>query len=135
MFGDGITHGSPVSSKYIDRRQPSIGTTSSAAPMPKCSLNSRASSPIVMPCRIGIGNCPTNDAYAGIEHRPFDVLAADRVRPIAHDDADAVPARGAQAVGHRVDVGVDARADVLQIDDQHVDVARASRAVGSRVSL
>ena len=29
-----------------------------------------------------------------------------------------------QAVRHRVDVGVDAGADVLQIDDQHVDVAQ-----------
>ena len=25
MFGDGITHGRPVASKYISRRQPSIG--------------------------------------------------------------------------------------------------------------
>ena len=54
--------------------------------MPKCSLKSRASSPIVMPCRIGIGNWPTNDSLPGTEHRPFDVDAADRVRPVADDD-------------------------------------------------
>ena len=34
---------------------PPSATTSRSAPMPKCSLNSRASSPIVMPWRIGIG--------------------------------------------------------------------------------
>ncbi len=28
---------------------------------------------------------------------------------------------GAQAIGHGVDVGVDAGADVLQVDDEHVD--------------
>ena len=29
--------------------------------MPNCSLKKRASSPIVIPCRIGIGYCPTNE--------------------------------------------------------------------------
>ena len=48
--------------EYISRRQPSIGTTSSSAPMPNCSLNRRASSPIVIPWRIGIGYRPTNDS-------------------------------------------------------------------------
>ena len=102
--------------------------------MPNSSLNSRASSPIVMPCRIGIGNWPTNDANAGRSDRPFDRDAADRVGPVADDDADAVPRGGAHAVGHRVDVGVDPRADVLQVDHQHVDVAQHLRrsARGSR---
>ena len=101
-------------------------------------MNSRASSPIVMPWRIGIGNWPTNDAYAGSSVGALDRVAADRIRPIADDDADAVPARGAQAVGHRVDVGVDARADILEIDDEHVDVgehlARSARASRCRAS-
>ncbi len=65
MFGDGITHGRPVSSQYISRRQPPSGTTSRSAPMPNASLNSRASSPIVIPCRIGMGNIPTNDSNPG----------------------------------------------------------------------
>ena len=43
------------------------------------------------------------------------------IRAVAHDDRDAVPARRPHAVGHRVHVGVDARADVLQVDDQRVD--------------
>ena len=38
--------------------------------MPKWSLKSRASSPIVSPCRSGIGNCPTKDANAGSRTGP-----------------------------------------------------------------
>ena len=56
MLGEGITHGSPVWSAYMSRRQPSIATTSSWAPIEKTSLKRRASSPIVIPWRIGIGN-------------------------------------------------------------------------------
>ena len=63
MFGDGITHGRPVASAYMSRVQPSIFTTSSDAPMPNASLNNLASSPVVMPWRIGIGNRPTNDSH------------------------------------------------------------------------
>ena len=92
--------------------------------MPNPSLNSLASSPIVIPCRSGIGNCPTNDAYAGLEQVPLDFVAANRIRPVADNDVHAVTGGGAQAVGHRVDVGVDTRADVLQIHDEHVDVPK-----------
>ena len=65
MFGDGRIHGTPVRSQYSSRFQPAIGTTSSSAPMPKPSLKSRASSAIVIPWRIGIGNWPTNDSNPG----------------------------------------------------------------------
>ena len=65
MFGDGMTHGRPVSSKYIPRDQPSISTTWRSAPMPKCVLKSAASSPIVIPWRMGMGKSPTNDSYPG----------------------------------------------------------------------
>ena len=54
----------------------------------------------------------------------FDRGAADRIRPIADEDLHAVPGGGAHAVGHRIDIGVDARADVLQVDDEHVDPAQ-----------
>ena len=70
MFGDGMTHGKSVASEYISRRQPSIFTTSSDAPIAKCSLNSRASSPMVIPWRIGIGNCPTNDSKPSTSNAP-----------------------------------------------------------------
>jgi hypothetical protein len=61
MFGDGSTHGSPSPRNGV-RLHPAIVTTSRSAPMAKCSLKSRASSPIVMPWRIGTGNNPTNDS-------------------------------------------------------------------------
>ena len=54
MFGDGFTHGRPVSSNHSSRRQFFIGTTVSSAPILNSSLTSRASSPIVSPWRIGI---------------------------------------------------------------------------------
>ena len=120
----------------VHRRAATVpsATTSSVAPMPKCSLKSRASSPMVIPWRIGIGNWPTNDSKPGNERRALDVGAANRIRPVADDDRDAVARRGAQAVRHRVDVGVDPRADVLQVDDQHIEAPAASRpsARGSR---
>ena len=92
-----------------------------------CSLNRRASSPIVMPWRIGIGNWPDERFVARHEQRPLDVDAVDRIGPVAHDHRHAVPRARAQAVRHRVDVGVDPRADVLQIDDEHVERRAASR--------
>ena len=55
MFGDGFTQARPVASNQSSRRQFFIGTTSRSAPMFFSPLNSRASSPIVSPCRIGIG--------------------------------------------------------------------------------
>ena len=56
-----------------------------------------------------------------LERRPFHLEAADRVRAIADNHRHAMTLRGAQAVGHRVDEGVDAGADVLQVDDQRVE--------------
>ena len=91
--------------------------------MPKWSLKSLASSPIVMPWRIGIGIHSHERLVAGHEHRSFDLGSPDGVRPVAHDDLQAVLPRGLHAVGHRVDVGVDADADVLQVDHQHVEIA------------
>ena len=55
MLGDGSTHGTSVSSQNIWRDQPLIGSTVRSAPSPKTSLNRRASSPMVNPCRIGMG--------------------------------------------------------------------------------
>jgi hypothetical protein len=49
MLGEGITHGTAVSSQYIPRDQPSIGTTSSVAPNSKRSLKKSASSAMVNP--------------------------------------------------------------------------------------
>ena len=135
MFGDGH-HPRQPGLVEVHRRAASLRAARCRAPR-RCAnswLKSRASSPMVMPWRSGIGNCPTNDAHSGPSSGPFDRDAADRIRAIADDDAHAVPGGGAHAVRHRVDVGVDARADVLQIDHQHVDVAQHLRrsARGSR---
>ena len=54
MFGEGAIHGSASSSNHAARRQPFIGMTVKSAPTPRSSLNNRASSPIVSPCRTGI---------------------------------------------------------------------------------
>ena len=61
---------------------------------------------------------------AGAERLALDVDAVDRVGTIADDDRNAVPAARLQAVRHRVDVGVDAGADVLQVDDQDIEAAQ-----------
>src|SRR2546423_2681373 len=65
MLGDGRTQGPSVSSYQRSRDQPCIVTTSRSQPIPNCSLNIFANSAIVIPWRVGIGNCPTNDAKAG----------------------------------------------------------------------
>ncbi len=75
MFGEGATHGSPVSSKCMPPCQPSISTTVRSAGVPAASatnsaLNSRASSPTVMPWRWAIGLSPTNVACSGCRTGP-----------------------------------------------------------------
>lgn len=54
-LGDIGTQPSPVSPYRIARRYCAIGTTTKSAPIPSRSLNSRASSPTVMPCTSGSG--------------------------------------------------------------------------------
>ena len=70
------------------------------------------------------GKQPDERFVSRQEPRAFDVDPVDRVRPVADDHGNAVPAARAQAIRHRVDVGIDARADVLQVDHHGVDVAQ-----------
>ena len=65
-----MTQGAPASSWCIVRDQPSSGMIRRSAPMPNRSLNSLASSPIVMPWRRGIGNCPTKEVKSGSRTGP-----------------------------------------------------------------
>src|SRR2546426_5896220 len=60
MLGEGLTHGSPVASKYSARRHPAAGTTVTAACRRSRSLARRSSSPSVIPWRMGMGRNPTN---------------------------------------------------------------------------
>ena len=103
--------------------------------MPKWSLNRRASSPIVIPCRIGIGYRPTNDSKPWTSIGPSTSTPPIGIRPVADDDLDAVLAARSQAIRHRVDVGVDAGADVLQVDDEHVEVVQHRRRRLARLAV
>ncbi len=55
MFGDGLTHVSPVWSNQLSRSQYLMSTMVRSAPIFLSALKSSASSPSVMPCRTGIG--------------------------------------------------------------------------------
>jgi hypothetical protein len=48
-------------------------------------------------------------------------MAADGVRAVEHDDLDAVAGAGLHRVRHSPDVGVVARADVLDVEDHRVE--------------
>ena len=70
MLGDGITQGSPVSANVMGRHQPRAATTvrsqssgraKRAPPHGIPAATSRATSPIVNPCRTGTAPSPTNE--------------------------------------------------------------------------
>ena len=123
------------SSANISRRQPSISTTSSSAPRPNCLVEQARQ----LADRHAVTHRDRELAderfEAGRERRALDVHAVDRVGPVAHDHRHAVARARAQAVGHRVDVGVDARADVLQVDDEHVEAAQHVRGRLARLAV
>ena len=54
----------------------------------------------------------------------FEMHAVDRIGPVQHDHLHACLGSRAHAKRHRVDEGVVARADVLQIDHQRVEIAQ-----------
>ena len=135
MLGDGATQARPVSS--IQHVAPPAGHRHDfqlGADL-LLALISRASSPSVRPWRSGIVAPPTKLSIARLQQRPFGDAAADRIRPVEHDDADAGRGAGDQALLHRPDERIDPRADVLQIDRPGNRARRASRRVGRRVSL
>ena len=67
---------------------------------------------------------PHERLETGHEHHPLDLRAADRIGAVADDDLEALLARRLQAVRHRVDVGVDAHADVLEVDHERVEAVQ-----------
>ena len=54
-----------------------------------------------------------------LQHRSLHRDAAERIGPVEHHEGDARLRRRLHRVGHRGDVGIDARADILQVEDQH----------------
>ena len=82
MLGEGITHGWPVSSAYIPRRQRDIretarstGPSAFASSGRNSALNSPASSPTVIPCCWEIGLRPTKVACSGCSTGPWAAVA------------------------------------------------------------
>ena len=67
------------------------------------------------------GELPDERRPRLLQMRPFDLLTANRIRTVAHDDRQLAPRGRAHAVRHRVDVGVNPCADVLQVDDEHIE--------------
>src|SRR2546421_2110457 len=70
IFGEGKTQGPSVSSNQSSRDQPFIVTVSKSQSMPNASLKSLPSSHMVIPWRVAIGDCPTNEANAGSRTTP-----------------------------------------------------------------
>ena len=62
-----------------------------------------------------------NASCRPVERRPFDLEAVDRIGTIEHDHRDLALGRLLHHVRHRRHVGVEARADVLQVDDERVE--------------
>ena len=56
-----------------------------------------------------------------VEQRPFDDGSADRVGPIEDDDGNPALGAGYRGNAHRPDERIDARAHVLQIDDEDIE--------------
>ena len=59
-----------------------------------------------------------------LEHEARHILAAERIGPVEHDEGNARRGRGLHGEAHGRDVGVEAHADVLDVEHQHVDVAQ-----------
>ena len=122
MFGRGITQGRPVSSKNVPRCQPRICDQSCGSTLPprNSPSNSRASSPTVMPCCWGWPACRRRRCTRGAAPGRWPG-AAERVGPVEDDERACRPGGGLHAVVHRPDVGVEARARVLDVEDDGVD--------------
>ena len=58
---------------------------------------------------------------AGMDHSALDLLAADGIGPVEHDEAQLVPGRRLHGEAHGGEVGVVAAADVLDVEDQRVE--------------
>ena len=56
-----------------------------------------------------------------IQHRPLEDVAAERIGPVEHKDSNALLGGRLKTKAQRPEVGVNARADVLQIDDQDIE--------------
>ena len=90
-------------------------------------MNQTPSSPSVRPWRIGNRAGADEALPAGAQRQAFD-RPAGRVGPVEHPDRLAVLGGGLEHVPQRGDEGVDAAAEVLQVDQQ--DIERLHHRVG-----
>jgi hypothetical protein len=101
-----------------------MGTTSSGtsiAPVQARQLADRE------PVRDG-DRSPADEALpALLAQRPVEVEPAARVGPVEHDHGQADLCAARHGLAQRRDVGVAARADVLQVDQQHVEAGQRRR--------
>ena len=56
-----------------------------------------------------------------IEHGSFDALSSQRIGPIENVKRDVMRRRGFHRVSHRRDVGVEAHAGILNIEDERIE--------------
>ena len=70
-----------------------------------------------------------------ILHGSFHIEAVDRIRAIEHDDRQLAPRGLFHRIGHGRRIRVEARADVLQIDDQGVDALQHRAGRPPRVAV
>ena len=127
MLGDGLIHGRPVSSNQssplpvLDRHDGQVGADVVLA----------VEQPRQLPHRHAVADRHREVADEAelrlVEHRALDLKPVDRVRPVEHDDRHLPLRRLLHGIGHRRHVGVEARADVLEIDDERVDAVEHRR--------
>ena len=74
-----------------------------------------------MPCRVGIGNWPTNEAYSGSRIFPATLAPLIGLGLIANDDSLPEPLRRSHAVRERVNKGINPAADVLHVKNESIE--------------
>ncbi len=129
-----LTHTCPVESNQSPRIQPFIGTTVRLASMCLSALYSFASSPIVIPCRTGIGLVVDEAFLPRIRYRPLNIRAVDGIRAIKNHDRFARFGGSFQEISQRSLVGVEAGSGILDVINQHIKVSSVRLTAGRRLA-
>ena len=113
-------NGRPVSSSHCSRLPAPAADDHEVCPDPVPAVQKSGDLAGGHPVPVGQRVEPYEGEVVVPDEIPFHG-AADRVRAVEHEDALAVLGRGLHRVGHRPDVGVVARADVLDVEDERVE--------------
>ncbi len=131
MLGDGAIHGRPSSGQLILRFQPLTRKTSSlSSGQPRRLPSSRRISPRVRPWRTGRSRAPTKEAKPFADRVAFVDQAAERVGAVEQPHLE--PGRDRRFGGENRGggEGVVAGADVLEVDQQHLEARGRPRGSG-----